>query len=243
MITNRMFLLSFSNSVVHCLNVFVKSDSGLWHLRYGHLGYDRLEMLAKRCMVVGLPSIKKDMEGCCEACLIGEQARTSFKKHVDYKARRLLKIVYSEVCGPIDHDSFGGHKYFLLFVDALSIKTWIYFLIEKSVVFSKFKVFKVMVENQTRLKIGTPHIDRGGKFLSREFSEFCEEHGIRRFITPSYTPQYIGVVERQNRTILNMVRSMLAGKGLPKQLWAEAAACVVYLMNRSPTKQLDGITP
>jgi len=69
--------------------------------------------------------------------------------------------------------------------------------------------------------------DRGVEFLSKEFNKFCEENGIRRFLTAPYSPQQNGVVERKNRTILNMVRNMLKSKNMPKEFWAEAVDCAV----------------
>jgi transposase InsO family protein len=47
--------------------------------------------------------------------------------------------------------------------------------------------------------------DRGGEFTSQEFNNFCNESGIRRQLTASFTPQQNGVAERKNRTIMNMV--------------------------------------
>ncbi|GLT98425.1 hypothetical protein SLE2022_159300 [Rubroshorea leprosula] len=49
-------------------------------------------------------------------------------------------------------------------------------------------------------------------------------------------------MERKNRTILNMVRSMLKSKNMPKEFWVEAVACAVYLSNLSPSKSVQGMT-
>ncbi|GAU35304.1 hypothetical protein TSUD_389290 [Trifolium subterraneum] len=62
-------------------------------------------------------------------------------------------------------------------------------------------------------------------------------------LTVPRSPQQNGVAERKNRTILEMARSMLKSKRLPKELWAEAVACAVYLSNRSPTRSVLGKTP
>ncbi|KAM2967251.1 hypothetical protein FF1_027536 [Malus domestica] len=78
--------------------------------------------------------------------------------------------------------------------------------------------------------------DRGGEFTSKEFQEFCEANGIRRPLTVPRSPQQNGVAERKNQTIIDMARSMLKSKRLPKEMWAEAVACAVYLSNRSPTR-------
>ncbi|RDX82225.1 hypothetical protein CR513_37010, partial [Mucuna pruriens] len=80
--------------------------------------------------------------------------------------------------------------------------------------------------------------DRGGKFTSKEFNEFCKKNGIRRPLTVPRTPQQNGVVERKNRTILNMTRYMLKAKSMPKKFWAKAVSFAVYLSNRSPTRNV-----
>nr|KYP44586.1 Retrovirus-related Pol polyprotein from transposon TNT 1-94 [Cajanus cajan] len=85
--------------------------------------------------------------------------------------------------------------------------------------------------------------DRGGEYLSKEFVEFCNEQGIQRQLTASYTPQQNGVAERKNQTIINMVRSVLGEKGVPKAFWPEAVMWAVHVLNRSPTLAVKDITP
>ena len=60
-------------------------------------------------------------------------------------------------------------------------------------------------------------------------------NGIQRQLIDEYTPQKIGVVKRKNRTIMNMVRSMILEKKVPKTLWPEALNWKVHVLNRSPT--------
>ncbi|KAM1977528.1 hypothetical protein ACFX16_014315 [Malus domestica] len=107
---------------------------------------------------------------------------------------------------------------------------------DKSEVFGAFKKFKAAIEKESGCKIKAMRSDRGGEFTSKEFQELCEANGIRRPLTVPRSPQQNGVAERKNRTILNMARSMLKSKRLPKELWAEVVACAVYLSNRSPTR-------
>ena len=85
--------------------------------------------------------------------------------------------------------------------------------------------------------------DRGREFTSKCFLEFCKANGIRRPLTVLRSPQQNGVVKRKNKTILDMARSMLKSKKLPKEFWAEAIACVVYLSNRSLARSVWGKTP
>ncbi|GAU28376.1 hypothetical protein TSUD_257040 [Trifolium subterraneum] len=67
--------------------------------------------------------------------------------------------------------------------------------------------------------------------------------GIKRHLTAAYTPQQNGVVERTNMTLLNMVRSMIAGRKVPKVFWPETVKWATYVMNRSPTLSVKNITP
>ena len=56
-------------------------------------------------------------------------------------------------------------------------------------VFSKFKEFKVLIENHTEKKIKTFRSDKGGEFTSNEFKDLCKELGIKRELSTPYNPQ------------------------------------------------------
>ena len=99
------------------------------------------------------------------------------------------------------------------------------------------------MENESGYPIKALRSDQGGEFTSNEFSDFCESHGIRRPLTVSRSPQQNGVAERKNRTILNMARSMMKAKLMPKEFWVEAVSCAIYLSNRSPTANLKDQIP
>ena len=53
------------------------------------------------------------------------------------------------------------------------------------------------------------------------FLDYCEPKGIKRTCTAPYTPQQNGIAERKNRTLIEMVNSMLIASGSPKNLWGE----------------------
>ena len=116
--------------------------------------------------------------------------------------------------------SIGGSFYFLTFIDDYSRKTWVYFLKQKNEVFDLFRQFKNLVEKQSGYYIKVLRTDRGGEYISREFFNFCKDHGIHKQFTTRYTPQQNGVAERKNRTIMEMARSMLKAKHLSNEYWA-----------------------
>ena len=159
------------------------------------------------------------------------------------RATQQLELVHSDICGPLETVSNGGNRYFITFIDDYSRKTWVYFLKQKSKVFGTFKDFKVYVEKQSGLSLKSFRTDRGGEYTSNAFVDFCKHHGIKHQLTANYTPQQNGISERKNRTIVEMARSMLKGKNLPKVFWAEEVSCAVYLFNRCPTKSVFDMTP
>lgn len=239
---NRMYKLNLRSLQGKCLRVDVEDKASLWHLRFGHLHHGGLKELAKKNMVHGLPDM--DYKGkFCEECVLGKHTRTSFQNKAEYQAKQPLELIHTDICGPITPGSFSGKRYFISFIDDFSRKTWVYFLKEKSEAFEAFKKFKVMVEKTIGRHIKAVRSDRGGEYTSAAFMKYCEEQGIKRFLTAPYTPQQNGVAERKNRTILDMVRSMLKSKKLPKEFWAEAVQCAIYVQNRCPHTKLDDQTP
>ena len=162
----------------------------------------------------------------------------SFSKDAGSKSKAILEVIYSDVCGPIQVDSIGGNKYFVTFIDDFSRKLWTYLIKKKSEVIEVFSKFKSMVERQSGRKLKILRTDRGGEYVSKDFDTLCEKEGIVHEVVPPYTSQQNGTAERKNRTIMNMVRSMLKGKHLPKELWGKAVSTATYILNRCPTKKL-----
>ncbi len=217
-------------------------SSNTWHRRFAHLGEQNLNLLKTQHMVSGMCMTKGSLAANCKPCLDGRQQKTPFPRG-EGKARSLLELVHSDVCGKMGTRSIGGAEYFVSFVDSCSHYTWIYPLKKKSQVFTTFVKWQAMVENETGRTLKVLRTDGGGEFTSAEFSSHLEDKGVKHEVTIPRTPEQNGVAERMNRTLVESVRSMLADAGLPKQFWAEALDTATYLRNRSPTKCLDQVTP
>lgn len=106
-----------------------------------------------------------------------------------------------------------------------------------------FTKFKPLAESTAGRRIKTLRSDRGGEFLSGEFAQLCEQAGIQRHLTAPYSPQQNGVVERRNRSVMAMARSLMKGMSVPGRFWGEAVRHAVYLLNRLPTKAMGDRTP
>ncbi|KAD5318121.1 hypothetical protein E3N88_18067 [Mikania micrantha] len=105
--------------------------------------------------------------------------------------------------------------------------------------FEMFKIFKNEVENQLNKTVKILRTDRGGEYLSSEFQEYLRSCGIVSQLTPPGTPQHNGVSERRNRTLLDMVRSMMARSTLPLSFWGFALLSAARILNMAPTKKVE----
>jgi hypothetical protein len=110
-------------------------------------------------------------------------------------------------------------------------------------VFSKFKEFKALIENLSERNIKILRSDNGGEYTSKEFVNFCKDVGIKRELTTPYNLQQNGVAERKNRTIMEVVKTMIHDQDLPMCLWVEATMAVVYVQNRLSHSALGLKTP
>ena len=106
----------------------------------------------------------------------------------------------------MQNNSLREYVYCASFIDDYSCQTWIYLLKKKDEEFENFKEFKALVENLSDNRMKTLRSYNGGEFTSGEFNEYCKEDGIKRELTIPYNPQHNGVDERNNRSIMEVVK-------------------------------------
>jgi hypothetical protein len=141
-----------------------------------------------------------------------------------------LKLIHSDLCGPLP-ESIGGGKYMLLFIDDATRDTSIYILRKMSEALSHFKEWKALKEKESGRQLMRLRTGNGGEFTTSELARFLAKEGIRHNLTTPYSAQSNGVVERANRTIMDRVRCMFADAGRSEKYWDFAANAPVYLKN------------
>ena len=94
-------------------------------------------------------------------------------------------------------------------------------------------------KNHRNKKIKFLRSDRGDKYLSYEFGLQLKQCGIVSQLTPPGTPHRYGVSERRNRTLFDMVRSMMSLISLPLSFWGYALETVAFTLNRAPSKSVE----
>ncbi|GJR84589.1 retrotransposon protein, putative, ty1-copia subclass [Tanacetum coccineum] len=186
-----IFEIDLSNSYANESSIYVVSnkraklylDSALlWHCRFGHISKKRIKKLQHDGLLnsTDFKAFEK-----CVPCMSGKMARKPYTHQVE-RAKDLLGLIHTDVCGPFKIMSRQGENYFVTSTD-----------------------------------------------------DFVMDHGIIAHRTPPYTPQHNGVSERRNRTLLDMVRSMMSQTTLPKSFWDYALETAARILNMVPTKKVE----
>jgi transposase InsO family protein len=76
--------------------------------------------------------------------------------------------------------------------------------------FAIFKSFVKSIHNEFETTIKRVRSNNGSEFKNTRIDELCDEFGIRHKFSTKYTPQLNGLVERKNRILIDMARSMLS---------------------------------
>ena len=109
----------------------------------------------------------------------------------------------------------------------------------KSETFGKFKEFRAEAEKQLGKNLKILRSDRGGEYLDTEFTDDLIENGIVSQLSAPGNPPQNGVAERRNRTLLDMVRSMLSYSSLPVSFWGYDLKTTVDILNVVPSKSIS----
>jgi transposase InsO family protein len=215
--SSNIYVLSEIGNENRCLGK--EDESWLWHRRMGHMHFDNLVKFSKREAIREMPQITKPTNTLCKHCQQGKQTKTRFKSE-EYSTTKPLEIVHTDLVGPTTTKGLKGERYFMLLVDDYTRMTVVFFLKNKSKAFENFKIYKEMIENEMDSRIKCLISDNGGEFTSKEFMDYCSNHGIKRQFSITRTPQHNGVVERKNRTIQEMARTMIMDSKLTDIFWS-----------------------
>ena len=137
-----------------------------------------------------------------------------------------------DLFGPVTYISIGGNKYGLVIIDDYNHFTWVFFVFDKSQVQEKVKIFIRRAQRKFGFPIKKVNSDNGTEFKTTYVEEFLDEEGIKHEFSTPYTPQQNGVVERKNRTLIDMARIMLDEYKTPDTFWCDAINTACHAINR-----------
>ena len=151
------------------------------------------------------------------------------------KETKLLELIHFDLGDLKLTMTRGSKKFYVTFIDDYFRFTRVYLLGNKDENFDMFLSYKAKVENQLDRKIKRITSDIGGECIP--LNDFCENEGIIREVTPPYSPKSNRVVEINNRTLKEMMNSLLVNASALDNLWGEAILFACHPHNRIPYKK------
>ena len=123
-----------------------------------------------------------------------------------------------------------GFKYFVSFVDDFSCVTWLYLMKSCFELFSHFSAFCAEIQTQFHVSVRTLRSDNAKEHLSELFYSFILQHGILHQTSCIDSPSQNGIVERNNRHLLETTRALLFPMNVPKHFWTDVVSTSCFLL-------------
>ena len=211
----------------------------LYHERFGHQDRRHVQSVIKRELNI---DSKLEKDQFCEDCIYGKAHRLKFGTRESVS--KPGELMSADVCGPFD-ESYRKYRYFVVFKDHYSKLRFISFLKNKSDVVEALRSMLAKAKNDGHV-IKELLNDNGGEFDNEEVRSTLRANGITQRLTAPFTPEQNGVVERDNRTIVEMARTLKYSNPdveYPASMWAELCQTAVYILNRTAKSSEENKTP
>ncbi|WVZ85101.1 LOW QUALITY PROTEIN: hypothetical protein U9M48_032056 [Paspalum notatum var. saurae] len=227
----RVDLTSVSGPA-RCLVANPSTDIWKWHRRLGHLSFDLLVRLSSMGLIRGLLKLKAEKDLVCYPCCHGKMVAASHTPVSQVMTTYPGELLHMDTVGPARVASVGGKWYVLVVVDDFFRFSWVFFMEFKDDAFGFVRDLVLRLRNESHKALRAIRSDNGGEFRNSRFENFCRGLGLEHQFSSPHTPPQNGVVERKNRTLVEMARTMLDEHRTPRRFWAEAVNTACYIANR-----------
>ncbi|CAI7889826.1 unnamed protein product, partial [Closterium sp. NIES-54] len=224
----------------------------LWHHRLGHSSLPRLQGMASRALVFGLPKslppLPPGPAPTSVPCVEGRQRAAPHSSSFP-PTEAPLQTLHMDVWGPARVRGQGHERYFLLVIDDYSRYTTVFPLRSKGevteVLIDWIRVARRQLSEifDSDLPVLRLHSDRGGEFSSDLLRAFCRLEGIRQTFTLPASPQQNGIAERRIGMVMDVARTSMIHAAAPHFLWPFAVQYAAHQINLQPRVSLPETTP
>lgn len=218
-----------------------RSDIDLWHQRLGHTNFAHVQRIAQSDAISGIKISNYDQSTTCIPCSEGKMTQGSFPPS-ETRATQCAAVVHFDTAGPMQAPSLGGANYMCLFVDDYSAMTFAYIMKHKSEAPDAVKWMIAKAQSDGH-RVITFRSDNAKEYFSNDLNHYLLDEFVHHSSSAPRCPQQNGRIERQNRTIEEMVRVFMHSANLPFSLWAELTKTAVYIRNFIPLDRLDFKSP
>jgi len=217
-------------------------DANDWHKRCGHIGDERLRIMAKGEVATGFEVKGPLVSSPCESCAMGKFVRRPVPQKAESRAKEKNERLHSDVYGPTPtKDKKAGEVYILGVIDDYSRFISVEGMVQRSEVPQKTATIVRAMETVGGKPVKRFRHDGAKEYLG--LKNFFDSKGVVREVTLPYEHQQNGVIERVWKTLLNMARSSLFQAGLPASFLILAIKASAHVYNRIPHSANDDVSP
>ena len=217
----------------------------LTHCRLGHLSRRAIFQLIRN----GTSGItfSGHLVDLCRPCQQAKHSRNDRGGPIDerHPNAQFGEHLHSDLA-IVNHKDLEGHKYVLTIVDEVSRRHYTSNLKDKesSTVVKNLRRLATKLQARTGRRIKTWQFDRGSEFLNVDVTSFIEDElGAKQLFSNIECPWQNGFAERSFGVIFSKARAMMKHADLPWKFWGRAILHATYLINCSPHRSLNGISP
>lgn len=179
----------------------------------------------------------------CEACIQAAARRQTSRVSTERLQHQGDEISVDTVVVSRSIEGFRGETCFMLVTDGASLERTAYPLETKGTAKMRLVEHLSLVKTQTGREVRTLRIDNGTQFGGKELATECARRGIVVKYTTPYNSSQNGRAEASNNVVVVMARKMILASHLLKTMWPEAVVAACYLLNRLPSRRLNGKSP
>ena len=236
---SHTIVLPIGNGATHG-GSFTKLSRALIHQRLAHLGDDKLDIMCRKQIMIGLPSKPFPRSNhICSICTAGKFAHPPKGHTMDTSSLQRGELLHIDF-GFYDTVSIRGFTSELVIIDAKTRILWTFPSSSKRAPLHILRYFFTML-SKDGVTCKTVRIDEDGALArSSEFTTFLrDEAHVTMETTGGYSSFLNGKAERPHRTLANMVRCMLLNSGHKKDKWCYASETAGEIYRYTYHKSID----
>jgi hypothetical protein len=209
------------------------------HLKHGHVNYKRLiKMIKNKCVnydnielmnkITNENEILKQLKAhLCEGCLKGKMTRSGMTGKIEYDVHDIMDLW---VCDTmiILIPTMNGCIYIFLIMDVHSSKLFISLHRTKDEIASAFINIIKQQQTQTDKILKRVHSDNGTEVKNGKVKAFLDSQGTIFTTSTPYTPQHNALIERKNRTVIEMTKSMMFHANAYIRMYRSSSCKCIY---------------
>ena len=174
---NKLFQMKFKTNVkndnINANITVAKYSLKFWHECLAHQNVAQVRSFLNKNNI----EFDDNKQFFCEKCPLGKMHKLPFQSSSSV-TNFTGEIIHVDLCGPMQKQSLGGARYFLMFKDGYSHYRKVFFIREKTMVVDHLSEYIKSVESDTGNKVKCIRSDNGLEFVNKDFEKVLKNGGI-----------------------------------------------------------------